>query len=235
MERIGAAGRIFFWGGYIGAERRRAIFLPSWIPVDTTSHTLYSREREEHFIRALSECGVEELLGDFTSAVRVRKSGYESLSHRDYLGALMGLGLRRSVIGDICPDGEGAVIFCEDKACAFILEELRMAGRDSVRCERLSTDADFSPSRRFEEIATTVASVRLDGVVRALCNVSRDEAASLVGQGLVDLNYFCEKEPDRRVDEGDIISVRGHGKYIIDRAGDVTRRGRIRLLARKYV
>jgi RNA-binding protein YlmH len=147
----------------------------------------------------------------------------------------MGLGIKRSVLGDICVFDFGACVVCEDKTCDFIVDELKKAGRDTVRCEKFTPDADFAAARRFEEISTSVASLRLDGTVRALCNVSREEASRLVVQGFVEVNYFTEKEPDRQVSESDIISVRGHGKYIIDRGGDVTRRGRIRLIARKYV
>ena len=235
MERMGCADRVFFWGGFFGAERRRAVFLPSWLELGRCSYPLYSKEREEHFVRSLSEMGMESILSDYTGAVRLSGSGYAKLSHRDFLGALMGLGLKRSVIGDICVFDYGAVVFCEEKTSAFIAEELRNAGRDSIRSERISVDLDFSADRKFQEICTTVASLRLDGVVRALCNISRDDALQLVLQGSVELNYFVNKEPDRAVLENDIVSVRGFGKYIIDRGGEETRRGRIRLIARKYV
>ena len=235
MERIGVANRVLFWGGYYGAERRKAIFLPSWLGISRSTYPIYSKEREEHFVKALSEMGMESILSDYTGAVRLSGSGYNKLSHRDFLGALMGLGLKRSVVGDICVFDYGAVAFCDDKTCDFIAEELRNAGRDSIKCERISVDLGFSADRKFQEICTTVASPRVDGVVRALCNISRDDALQLVLQGSVEVNYFIEKEPDRTVREGDIISVRGSGKYIIDGASDVTRRQRIRLIARKYV
>ncbi len=235
MERAGNADRVFFWGGFFGAERRKAIFLPSWLELERCRFPLYSREREEHFAVGLREMGMDFILSDYTAAVKLSGSGYENLSHRDFLGALMGLGIKRSVLGDICVFDHGAVVICEDKTCDFILGELKNAGRDSIKCERIAVGEGFSPERKFKEIATTVASLRLDGVVRALCNISRDDAVGLVEQGSCEVNYFVEKEPDRQVCENDIITVRGYGKYIIDRGGDVTRRGRLRLIARKYV
>ena len=95
-------------------------------------------------------------------------------------------------------------------------------------------DPSFEVTRNLEEIVTTVATPRLDGVVRALCNISRDEAAGLVLRGDAEVNYFCEKETDRHLSRGDILTVRGFGKFIIESAEDVTRRGRIRLIAKKY-
>lgn len=235
MERKGRADRVFFWGGYFGAERRKAIFLPSWLELERCRFPLFSKEREEHFLSGLCDMGMDSILTDYIRAVKLSGSGYNTLSHRDFLGALMALGIKRNVLGDICIFDFGAVAFCDNKTCGFVAEELKNAGRDSIRCELISVDGDFSPERKFDEIATTVASARLDGAVRALCNISRDDALQLVCQGSVELNYFIEKEPDCSVREGDVISVRGRGKYIIDRIGELTRRGRIRLLARKYV
>lgn len=234
--RAGNGDRLFFWGGCVGAERRRAIFLPSWLSADgPSSGALYSEEREAFFLNLLSENGMTDILSEYVCPIKLRGSGYAALSHRDYLGALMALGLKRSVIGDICTDGNSAVVFCEEKTCDFIAAELKRAGRDTLKCERVQTDIDFRPVRNFREVSTTVASLRIDGVVRALCNVSREEAARLVTQGVVEVNYFVQKETDRAVSAGDIISVRGYGKYIIDRVDGLTRRARIRLLARKYM
>lgn len=234
--RAGNGDRLFFWGGCVGAERRRAVFLPSWLSADgPCSSALYSEEREEFFLELLYENGMTDILCEFVRPLKLIGSGYATLSHRDYLGALMALGLKRSVVGDICIEGNSAVVFCEEKTCDFIAAELRKAGRDTLKCEKMQTDLDFHPVRNFREISTTVASPRIDGVVRALCNVSREEAARLVTQGVVEVNYFVQKETDRTVSAGDIISVRGYGKFIIDQADGVTRRARIRLLARKYV
>ncbi len=235
MERAHNTSRLFFWGGCIGAERRRAIFLPEWLVLDSTCHEpLYSEEREMHFLGILGAMGMDSLCEEFVSCVKICSSGYAELSHRDYLGALMALGIKRSTIGDICVVGRDAYVFCTENAGAFIVAELKKAGRETLKCEMVAVGRDFRINRSFAEICTTVASPRLDGTVRALCNVSREEALLLVTGGSVEVNYFLEKEPDRGVVAGDILSVRGFGKYIVDRAEDQTRRGRIRLIARKY-
>ena len=94
MEREGCADRVFFWGGYFGAERRKAIFLPSWLDFGRCRCPLYSKEREEHFVTSLSEMGMESILSDYIGTVKLSGSGYAKLSHRDFLGALMALGLQ---------------------------------------------------------------------------------------------------------------------------------------------
>lgn len=235
-EKDGYSQRIFFWGGYRGAERRRAIFLPSWLESDSPCRApLFSVEREDFFLSLLSSMGLLDICSELVLSMKMRGSGYLSLSHRDFLGALMALGIKRNVIGDICVDNNTAVVFCDEKAHAFVLDELKRAGRDTVTCSQFSAGVDFQPVRHFEDICASVASVRFDGVVRALCSISREDACELVHKGLCEINFFMEKEPDRIIREGDIVSVRGYGKYIIDRACDLTKRGRIRLVARKYV
>lgn len=236
MERQRSAYRLFLWGGYVGAERRLAIFLPLWLfDRDPCKEGVFSREREEYFLSLLSDMGMTDILSDFICSVSLKGSGYAKLSHRDYLGSLMALGIKRSVLGDIAVEEARAVAFCETKTCGFIIDELKSAGRDKIICQKLPTDPAFRPERSFEKISSTVASPRLDGVVRALCSLSRDEAAELVLRGNCEVNYFTVKETDCRLSMGDILTVRGYGKFIIDRAEDVTRRGRIKLEARKYI
>lgn len=179
---------------------------------------------------------MDELLYEHVHCVKLCPSGFSAPpTHRDYLGSLMALGLKRSVIGDICVFDDCAVVFCEETAAEYIKAELKSAGRERLKCEAFKAEADFSPVIRYEEICTTVASMRLDGVVRALCNISRDEAAGLVTRGMVEVNYFVKKETDLQLKAKDIVSVRGYGKFVIDGDGGATRRQRLRLYARKYV
>lgn len=235
LKRTGDHNRTFFWGGYVGAQRRKAVFLPVWMETQPCAEGLFSAEREKNFLTTLESYGMTELCGEYLCAVQLLGSGYRELSHRDFLGALMSLGIKRSVLGDICVEGSTSRVFCERTAADYIESELTRAGRDTVKCSRVPIDLEYVPVQSFEEMSITVASLRLDGVVRALISVSRDDAASLVSRGEVELNYFTEKENDTAVQAKDIISVRGYGKYIIDSVGDLTRRGRIRVLARKYL
>ena len=231
----GAAAGGFFYGGAIGATRRRLVFLPSWIECDKSRKGLFSQEKEEQLESALLSYGCEDMLAEFYTPVHLRSSGYEKLSHRDWLGSLMALGIKRETIGDICFFEGEAYVFAEPKAAVYIQNELSRAGRDKVSAEICSLPRDFRIELEYELFATTVASPRIDGVVRALCNMSRDDAASLVASGMVELNYFTATEVDAKVCNGDIISVRGRGKYIIDSADEQTKKGRVRIAGRKLV
>ncbi len=186
-------------------------------------------------MNVLKSYGCEEILSETFVPVHLKCSGYESLSHRDWLGSLMALGIKRETIGDICFFEGEAYVFAEPRAAAYIENELSRAGRAKVSAEICSLPEDFKIELEFENISTTIASPRIDGVVRALCNVSREDAASLVTSGLVEINYFTEAEVDTKVARGDILSIRGYGKYFVDSTEEQTKKGRFRLLARKLV
>ncbi len=220
--------RTFFcFGGYDGAERQRIYLLPEYMielsdlgPCDAA--------------KALYDYGYSEGI----SAIRIKGSGYRKLTHRDVLGATLGLGLDRSVLGDILfTDGEGLeiVLLCEDTIADFIINELSYVANDKVKREKLGDGEWAAPQKRVLPISDTVASGRLDAVVGALCNLSREKARTAVESGLVELNYECEERPDRTVDAPAVISVRGVGKFRVLSLSDKTRKGRYRLFAEKYM
>ena len=221
LEKKGMRGRFFEWGGYADAERRRVFVLPEYMEGVTTP-------------AQLSDFGYEEVL----AALSVRGSGYRRLSHRDFLGSVLGLGLRRDVIGDILVTGEDpveAIVICDAAVSDFICESLTRVGNDTVKVKRVELADGFLPARRMQHISDTVASARLDAVVGALCSLSRDKAREAVVSGLVELNYESEERPDRAVGESSVISVRGYGKFKINSVSETTRKGRVRLDADKYL
>ena len=236
QRAAGRSDRLFFWGGYVGAERRKAIFLPSWLSPDgAVPQNAFSEERERFFLRLLDEYGNGDIAEEYMCSLKLSGSGYAQLSHRDWLGALMALGIKRSVLGDIVTDGTDYYVFAEKSCADYIVSQLCRAGRDAVSCTFADLGGDFAPKRSFQELSFTVASPRADGIIRGLCGVSREKAAQIIAGGLAEINYLPLSDTDRRLAAGDILSVRGYGKFIIDRAEDETKKGRIRVLARKYI
>jgi len=230
----GHADRLFFWGGAAGAERRCAVLVPDWLLSDVPMTDPFSEEREQ-YLASLAENEVIDLSGA-VSAIRLTGTAYGSLTHRDWLGSILALGLERHVLGDIAVlDEHNAVAFFTARIAPFVADNLLHAGSDTVRAEVTVLPAGFEIPRHFERIELSVASPRLDGVVRALTGLSRADANALVKAADVELNYFPEENADAPVSDGDTLSIRGYGKYIIDSACGVTRRGRNRLSARKYI
>ncbi|MBQ2825855.1 MAG: hypothetical protein IJF13_01415 [Clostridia bacterium] len=226
LDRCGRKGKYLFFGGSNGTERNMVFFIPDYLlDLAETSPEYLSDAMSPEF-------------SDAVAAVKVRGSGYRKLSHRDYMGSILGLGVQRFVIGDIIPvDGEeSAIVFCSKKIADFLVSELISVGADrGVVTEHFTLPEGFEIKRSFRTITDTVASERLDCVVAALVNCSRDSAKTLITSGEAEKNYSENKKVDSLVTEGDIITVRGHGKYIIRNISDKTRKDRIRLVADKYV
>ncbi|MBE6612303.1 MAG: hypothetical protein E7632_07410 [Ruminococcaceae bacterium] len=217
----------FFWGGYPDAERAIFCCLPAYYRYALTEDT------------SPADVCRDELSAAITP-LRVKSSGYVRLAHRDFLGALTGLGIDRAALGDILLDDEGAILFASPKVADFLKNELVSIGRDKVKTVDVTLPVDFRYTRSFESIRGTVASARLDGVLSELCRTSRETAKELIRQGLVDHNHFPATEPDAEVAAGDILSARKvtgcrGGKFVIDSLDERSAKGRLRLEARRYL
>lgn len=234
----GGEERCFFWGGFRGAERCAAIFLPEWMLASYEDRLKKAGaespgEREARFAKFLVE--EPEIRAEIpVSAVRITGSGFQTLTHRDFMGAVLALGIERNMIGDVLVLSEKeAVVFAMDGIEPFILSELKKIGRDGVRAQRADISPDYEAERNFEEMTIHVSSMRLDGVVNQLTGEGRAAAERIV-RGLVERNYFTASDGATEVRPGDVISIRGYGKFIIGEPDGTTRSGRLRLSCRKY-
>ncbi len=217
----GAAAEMQSWGGYTAAERGRIFFLPSYVA-----------ELEEPY---RTEC-LADAFAESVIALEIRGSGYRDLSHRDFLGALLHLGVERDAIGDVCTvSPHCAILFCGRVMAEFFCQHLERVANDAVRVSVVNVPPDFDGGRQFERISDTVASPRADAVAAALANLSRERAQALFKAGLVEIDYEPEERCDRTVEEGAVVVIRGVGKFIVRSLSDKTRKGRYRLLADRYI
>ena len=169
-------------------------------------------------------------------AVEIRGSGFRQLTHRDYLGSLLGLGLERDSLGDIAlQDEHRAVVFCTRGMASFLCSNVEKIASDTVKCLPYTVDDTFTDGRKYRPISDTVASPRLDCVVAALTNLSREAAQTAVRSGLVEVEYETEERTDRMLTPPVTLSVRGHGKFILRSFDGETKKGRLRLRADQYV
>ena len=214
-----------FYGGYDGSERSRLFVFPEYLAsADGTYNAVFMR-------RVLSELSMSAV-----SALAIEGSGYKKLSHRDYLGSLLALGIERDKIGDIVvQDDCHALVFCDGVIADYLLNEPLWIGGDAVKVKKTEVADDFSVERRMRPISDTVASPRPDSIVSSLIGTSREKAKVLIEQGLVEVDYEVCDRNDKMPPEGTVISVRGHGKYVIQDVSQQTKKGRYRLLAAQYV
>jgi len=190
-----------FSGGVKDSERKVLFFLPSW-----------------------TEPGDIDI-NDYIKAVRLSVRFGEP-GHRDYLGALLALGIRRDFLGDIIVNESGAYVICMKSIEESVLS-LEKAGRWGVKAESISLPDVVLPEKHLKPVSFTVASPRLDAAVSGLFRISREKAAGHIKFGNVSLNYETCLKPDAQVKAGDIISLRGSGKAGIKDFGAVSRKGRI--------
>ncbi len=223
LLRRGRKGTFAFFGGYDGAERQRLCCLPDYMLYEGT-------EEELSRVAAVT-------VGEETSVLRVSGSGFRTLSHRDFMGAILNLGIKRHTVGDIITDedGHGAYVFCDRRISGYIAGNLSRVASDAVTAAEAVLPEGFAPERKTEPISDTVASERADCVAAALANMPRDRAKSMITSGLVEVNYEVMTKPDEKLCPGDIVSVRGCGRFRICGFDGVTRRGRLRLLAEKFI
>ena len=208
-------------GGYPTAERARIFFLPPYL-LDMDEQTL-------------AEC-LAETREECLIALQIKGSGFRELHHKDHLGSVLNLGIERDAIGDLCVcDTHTAVLFCDRVMAQFLEENLTRVANDAVRISRVTLPKGFDGGRKFQTVSDTVASPRADSVVAALANLSRERAQALFRDKLVEIDYELAQKPDQQIEPGCVIVIRGKGKFIIRSLGEQTKKGRIRLLADKYL
>lgn len=157
----------------------------------------------------------------------------DALTHRDFLGALMSLGLRRETLGDIVVKDNCGWLFCLGSAAAYIAEQLTEVRHSSVRCalrDALPPELDAPPEPR----EFVVASERLDAAVAAVFELSRGDSQQLFRQGRVFVGGREEENCSRVLRGGETVSVRGFGRFVYEGILRETRRGRLRIAARVY-
>ncbi|MCD7872427.1 MAG: YlmH/Sll1252 family protein [Clostridiales bacterium] len=147
----------------------------------------------------------------------------EKLSHRDFLGAAMGLGLRREMMGDIIVSDNTAELFCLDSVAEFILNNLDMVRRTNVKCS-IEPELPDSIQPAPAESKDIVSSPRLDAVVAAVYNCSRSDAKELLAAGKVFVNSSVCVNGAYNLKESDIISVRGKGRFMFGNIGEATKK-----------
>lgn len=200
-QRFPPECKIVFDGGRPECERKAAFFLPDYL-------------EEEEFSAE-----------DRIRAVKVT-AGYGMPGHRDYMGAVLGLGIRREWVGDIWVMESTAYLFCMPSVEEFLLNNLDKVGRFGVKTASVALTDVPAPERKVFKVSFSVMSLRLDAVTGGIFSLSRTEAARLIGEGRVSLNYVECLRTDANVKVGDIISLRGFGKSEITELGGLSRRGR---------
>ena len=196
-----AGCEVAFEGGYEGAERRMAGFY----------------------------AGGAEALSFPIRRLRVDwNARYGSIGHRDILGALMGLGIERETLGDIAMLKEGALLFVHEDMADYVAANLESCGRVKVRVSPCGEEV-APPEPEGTLLYHTVPSQRLDAVLAAACDLSRQKAQEMIRAELVKVDHAVETRADARLEAGSLVSARGLGRFCLREVTGLTRKGRVGL------
>ncbi len=155
------------------------------------------------------------------------------LTHRDFLGALMSLGIKRETVGDIVIDTGIAQIAVLETIKNVITSEVRKIGNVGVKYDEKFPGL-LKKLQNFKEISSTTASLRLDAVVGLALNLSRGKTADIIKCSGVEVNSVMKNNCSFMLNEGDIFSVRGYGKFKLSEVSGITKKGRIHITVLKY-
>jgi len=198
-------------GGYPEAERKRAVIVPAY------------RDPED------VDAGIVVL------SVEASGGRFVELDHGDYLGALLGLGIRRDVIGDLHVREDGCHCLVTAEMAGFLHAHLTQVHRVPVRTDILPRDQLKVVQPEMEVSVITVASLRLDGVASDAFRISRSKIAEPIRAGRCRVNWKIEEDPSARLVEGDVVSLKGYGRFKLLRVEGPTRSGRLRVTVGKFV
>lgn len=168
------------------------------------------------------------------TALHLKFRSSAQLDHRDFLGALMALGLKREALGDILIESGKATFFVKSELAGYVTGQLEKVGREGVAFVQSGVDLS-AITQKFEERSCTVTSLRLDLIVGECAGLSRAKAQQTVKSGYVSVNALIAIETDKRVASGDKISIRGFGKYIVKYDGSMSKKGKYRIVVLKYI
>lgn len=191
-------------GGYDESERKMVFIYPFYMGYEDIRETL-------RFI---------QIEGNFK---------FKSISHKDYLGSLLSLGIKREKIGDIIIHENFCQVVVTFDICDFILMNLEKVARNNVKLKEISRKEVVYNPPNYKEINFTVSSNRIDCIISGLYNISRQESAKLISNEKVQVNYEKITSCSKEVKSESLISVRGKGRSQINSIGDLTKKGKIKV------
>lgn len=232
---------VFFYGGYAEAERRQVVFLPDYTGVSEKISALpqLGNEKEENYAvcRVLTKYFEEnpESSPICLLDVVIPPAEHKTLGHRDYLGALMGEGIKREKVGDILVHEKGAQIIVASELADYLAENFRQVGSVSVFVKKSQISALNSTEIRTISLKFTVSSPRIDNIVSGVFGISRKDAVSAISHGKVFVSGREISKPDFALKGGEKIVLRGKGKAIYNGVTGTSKKGKLYVDVEKYI
>lgn len=203
-----------------------------------TAYELYGgrQDTERQMLRfgSMETLGYEEAFPIVCLSVRPLMEKFaDSMTHRDFLGAVMNLGIDRSTVGDILQEGKSAYLFCTEKIAPYLIENLTKVKHTNVTCAAVDAIAEL-PAKEPEEVRFTVASERADGIIAKVYGLSRNQSLALFRERKIYVNGRLNENNSYTIKDGDMVSVRGYGRFVYHGADHETKKGKWSVSAGVY-
>ncbi|HSH36239.1 RNA-binding protein [Schnuerera sp.] len=156
----------------------------------------------------------------------------KNLSHRDFLGGILNLGINREKIGDILIHEDNVQVVVKNEIFDYILISLMKIGKENVKVKEIPLEKLRKGILEYEDIYTTVSSLRLDALISGAWNLSRKDGQRLVESKKVKVNWEPIDRVFKDIEEGDIISAKGYGRFILNSINGISKKGRVRVKLR---
>jgi len=195
-------------------------------------HTIFGGIEDSE--RNIIIIGTEDIQ-DFSTFISILEiESNFNLNHRDILGSILGLGIKRDIIGDIIINQNKANVFIIPEMQNYIIQNLQKIGKEKVNVKSISFNEIIKPAENFKEFITTVASCRLDAIISSAFGISRELSSKLVENDKVKLNYISVTNSSKKISQDDLISVRGYGRIILKSVIGETRKDRVKVEFRVF-
>lgn len=199
--------------------------------VNVTSYGVFNESE-----RKLIAFSQEEVWSFPVSLIKIQnKSEFTKLTHRDYLGSILALGIKREKFGDLICEDYSAYVAIYEELAEYVMCNLKSVGNNPCSVEIVDTYNSYLPEYKFKEENIISTSFRLDSIVSAITGLSRSKALEIIKTGKVIKDYIVETEKDEMVHENSILTIRGYGKYKILSQVGITGSGRCKILLNKFI
>ena len=200
---------VLVYGGFGDAEKKIIGVFPQWEEPDVNEFPIVCLK----------------VVGGYT----------RKLTHRDYLGTVMSLGIAPQKLGDIVVCDDFAYVLLHSDVSEYVRDNLNKIGNQGVKVEIIDDLAEIQIERKYKTIGAVCAAPRLDAVVGAAANISRAQSAALINAGKVKLNHRETEKVAETVKEGDLLSIRGYGRFLVHSFDGETRKMRLHITLKQYI
>ena len=201
--------KVHFFGGFDDAEKQIMGVFPDWADIELTEFPIACIKVEGGFTR--------------------------KLTHRDYLGTIMSLGIAPQKLGDIVVCDTFAYVLVHSDIAEYVADNLHKIGNQGVKVSVFENPEQITIQREYKIFSAVCAAPRLDAVVGAAANISRAQSATLIGAGKVKLNHRENYKSADPVKEGDLLSIRGYGRFLVHSFDGQTRKMRMHITFKQYI